>query len=209
MARTDSKWNDRGGYIDIALNGGSNVLINGLNRYLNFNTLSGSVGYGIRDNGGVMEYKDASGAWTAFSAGGGGGTTEVFEFADLAAFPPTGVPATIYIADDTKRIYHWDGAAYAELSPSTGGGGLSLTEIEVDMGDKSSSKRFTIVDAAVTPANKILIFTSPNEATGRRGNDWEVDQAFFTALAGTGNFLLSIVSPFRMRGYRKLYYQVV
>lgn len=69
MARTDSKWNQKGSYLETIFDGGINILINGLNKYLNFNAISGSAGYGIRDNGGVMEYKDATGNWTAFSAG--------------------------------------------------------------------------------------------------------------------------------------------
>jgi len=90
-----------------------------------------------------------------------------------------------------------------------GGGSITLTEIEVNMGDKSPSKKFTVPDASITPSSKILVFPSPNQATGRRGNDWELDQATLTALAGTGNFQLSVLSPFRMRGNRKMYYQVV
>lgn len=90
-----------------------------------------------------------------------------------------------------------------------GGGSVTLTEIEVDMGNKSSSKRFTVPDAAVTPSSRILVFPSPNQATGRKGNDWELDSATLTALAASGSFQLSVLSPFRMRGYRKLYYQVV
>ncbi len=69
MARTDSKWNQKGSWIQTIFDGGINILINGLNKYLNFNTISGSDGYGFRDNNGVMEYKDAAGNWTAFSAG--------------------------------------------------------------------------------------------------------------------------------------------
>lgn len=318
MARTDSKWNKIGTHIESVDPQGVDILVNGTNKYINFNTLVGSLGYGFRDNNGVMEFKNDGGAWATFGAGG---TPEVFEYANTAGFPATGATATIYIAADTNKIYRWDGAVYVELSAGGGGGtpattvtsetsfgitpvvgvstnyaredhthgspvdpipahvadpdphvqytlstelvaGLALkqenilfenegsalgasgtvnevdfvgagvnavrvgnkvtvtiagggsgsvtmTEIEVNMGDKSPSKRFTVTDAAITPANKIVVFPSPSEATGRRGNDWEIDQAFFTALAGTGDFLLSIVSPFRMRGYRKLYYQVV
>ena len=88
-------------------------------------------------------------------------------------------------------------------------GGATLTEIEVAMGDKSSSKRFTITNATVVASNKILLFPSPSVATGRKGNDWEFDDVTLTGTAGTGNFLLTISSLYKMRGNRKIYYQIV
>ena len=36
----------------------------------------------------------------------------VFQYANLAAFPASGADATLYIAVDTSRLYRWDGAAY-------------------------------------------------------------------------------------------------
>lgn len=79
MARTDGIWEvgSDGTYIRTP-NDGYNVLINGTNRYLNFNTLVGSTGYGIRDNAGVMEFKNSGGAWTPLGGGGGGAVTSVF-----------------------------------------------------------------------------------------------------------------------------------
>jgi hypothetical protein len=44
--------------------------------YINFDTTDGASGYGLRDNAGDIEFKDAGGAWTALnslSGGGGGG----------------------------------------------------------------------------------------------------------------------------------------
>ena len=64
MSRTESQWQERlGTHIEPTKQGGIDVLIKGLNRYLNFNTTSGTSGYGFRDNNGVIEYKDASGTW--------------------------------------------------------------------------------------------------------------------------------------------------
>lgn len=40
--------------------------------YANFGTTSGTSGYGFRDNGGIMEWKNSGGAWAGFGAGGGG-----------------------------------------------------------------------------------------------------------------------------------------
>ena len=267
MARTDSKWNDRGSYIETTNPLGYDILVNGTNKYINFNTLVGSSGYGFRDNGGVMEFKNSGGAWTPIGGGGGGGTpatTVVSEtaFGQASAVgvstdyaradhthgsPTDPIPAHLAAPDPHPQyaldsdlaglqsgiLFENEGVALGAsgtvneldfvgagvnavrvgnkvtVTIAGGGGSVTVTEIEVDMGNKSPSKRFTVTDGAITPANKILVFPSPNVATGRKGNDWELDSAIFTALAGTGNFLLSIVSPFRMRGYRKLYYQVV
>jgi hypothetical protein len=43
--------------------------------YLNFNTISGESGYGIRDNNGTIEYKNSGGSWTSIGSGAGGGGT--------------------------------------------------------------------------------------------------------------------------------------
>lgn len=45
---------------------------------------------------------------------------DVVEYANLAAFPTTGTPGTIYVALDTGKIYRWSGTAYIEISPSPG-----------------------------------------------------------------------------------------
>ncbi len=68
MARTESQWQERGGtYLEPSNPSGLDILIKGTNKYINFATIVGSSGYGFRDNAGVMEYKDDSGNWSAFS----------------------------------------------------------------------------------------------------------------------------------------------
>lgn len=70
MARTEDLWQTGvgGTYIQTISPSGYDVLINGSNKYLNFNTLVGSSGYGIRDNAGVMEMKNSGGAWASISS---------------------------------------------------------------------------------------------------------------------------------------------
>lgn len=46
-----------------------NTLLSGASRYLNFGTIPGDEGYGIRDNAGTMEFKDAAGDWAGISGG--------------------------------------------------------------------------------------------------------------------------------------------
>ncbi len=78
MGRKDEVWQNRtSGYIEMIKPGGYDVLINGSDRYLNWNTISGETGYGIRDNAGTMQFKNSGGAWTSFGAGGGGAVDSV------------------------------------------------------------------------------------------------------------------------------------
>lgn len=59
------------------------------------------------------------GSWIG-SGGGAPSAPEIIEAASLAGFPVTGLPAHIYVAKDTNKIYRWDtvGLAYVELSPT-------------------------------------------------------------------------------------------
>lgn len=75
MGRRDTVWQNRtGGYIETTNPLGYDVLINGSNKYLNFNAVSGVNGYGFRDNSGTMEFKNSAGAWTPFVGSGGSAT---------------------------------------------------------------------------------------------------------------------------------------
>lgn len=133
---------------------------------------------------------------------------DVLEFADFASLPGTGDTGVIYVTLDTNKTYRWSGSAYIEISPSTGGG--TVVETEIDFGTITApNTSWTIVDAIIDPTKKILVFPSPTPATGRKGNDWEVDSAVFTGIAGSGQFTLNAIPNSRMVGARKIYYQVV
>jgi len=68
--RKDTVWTNKpGGYIQTLSPTGYDVLINGTDRYLNFAAVSGSSGYGFRDNAGTMEFKNSGGSWAAFGSG--------------------------------------------------------------------------------------------------------------------------------------------
>lgn len=80
MARTEGFWKPGtgGSFLQTIYSAGINILINGLNKYINFNSVSGVTGYGFRDNNGVMEYKNSSGSWLPIgNAIVGGGDTNV------------------------------------------------------------------------------------------------------------------------------------
>lgn len=73
MARTDGLFEIRQtGYVSPI--DGDSLWLRGTDNYINFGLTPGASGYGFRDNAGVMEFKDAGGAWAAFGSGGGGGT---------------------------------------------------------------------------------------------------------------------------------------
>ena len=96
------------------------------------------------------------------------------------------------------------------LDSSTLGGTPSLTEVEIDFGSKPvNDKTFVITDGTVTNTNKIIVFPSPNNVTGQLGNDWEVDNAIFSATANTGSITLYVNAQFSMNGKRKIYYQIL
>ncbi len=94
------------------------------------------------------------------------------------------------------------------LNATGGGWSLTLTETEIDFWSTLPlrSKRFTITDAGITNTSKIIVSPSWNVATGRVGNDWEWDSIAFSAKAGTGNFILTALSSWRIKGKRKIFY---
>jgi hypothetical protein len=66
-----------------------NAIVSGVSRYLNFGTTVGTAGYGIRDNNGIMEFKDSGGAWQSatstiqsFFAAGSTNAISQIKFAD-------------------------------------------------------------------------------------------------------------------------------
>lgn len=75
MARTEGLWENVSGLDAIQPVGidGYDLLIKGTNKYINFNTSVGSSGYGFRDSGGTMQFKNSGGSWTDVGTGGGGG----------------------------------------------------------------------------------------------------------------------------------------
>lgn len=76
MARTNDVWETAGDgtYIQtIGTPNGYDLLIYGTNHYINFGTTAGVNGYGFRDNGGTMQWKNSGGSWQNIGTGGGGG----------------------------------------------------------------------------------------------------------------------------------------
>jgi len=96
-ARTGSNWNLRlGSYLETKDSSGYNILINGINKYLNFNSLSGTTGYGFRDNAGQMEVKDSGGSWTGI---GSGSSSNWLDYSDWLT--PSSTSGIVVVASST------------------------------------------------------------------------------------------------------------
>lgn len=52
--------------------------------------------------------------------GGSGGDEEVVEYANVAAFPATGVASIIYVAKDTNELYRWEDPVVPPTTPLDG-----------------------------------------------------------------------------------------
>ena len=59
---------------------------------------------------------------------------DVLEYANLAAFPTTGVSGKIYVALDTNLTYRWSGTTYVEISASLALGETAATAYRGDRG---------------------------------------------------------------------------
>lgn len=69
--------------------------------------------------------------------------SQIEKYLSLALFPATGNDFTLYIANDTNRLYQWDGAAYVEVSQqdavnwgSIGGDILNQTDLQLALAGK-------------------------------------------------------------------------
>jgi len=72
MARTEGTFQEYdGSYVAVPWAEGRHLLVRGTYRYVNFGSIVGTTGYGVRDNNGIIEIKSNGGSWTAV---GGGGT---------------------------------------------------------------------------------------------------------------------------------------
>lgn len=59
---------------------------------------------------------------------------DVLEYANLAAFPATGVSGVLYIAIDTTKVYRWSGSVYVVISDTIALGESSTTAYRGDYG---------------------------------------------------------------------------
>jgi len=131
---------------------------------------------------------------------------DVVEYANLAAFPPTGAAGIIYVALNTNKIYRWSGTVYVEISPSPGStdavpeGSVNLyyTDARVaanptvaGKADASSLAGYQPVDADLTA---LAALTGTNTIYYRSGVDTWSPVVVSTGLAFSGGNLTATVS---------------
>ena len=91
-----------------------------------------------------------------------------------------------------------------------GAGTTSWINAEIDAGAKPAfDLTAVIIDAAITPADKIIILPDGTASAGRTSDDWQWDGASFAGVAGTGQFTLyAVFLPGPVVGKRNILYRV-
>ncbi|KKU70588.1 MAG: hypothetical protein UX94_C0004G0052, partial [Parcubacteria group bacterium GW2011_GWA2_47_21] len=101
-----------------------NLILSGSGRYINFGDAVGSIGYGIRDSSGTLEFKNSGGGWTGFGTGSGGGFGQTFELLTsngIQALTPT---TSVAVSLPGTTLYLGTGLATSTLTSSAGKLGL-------------------------------------------------------------------------------------
>jgi len=158
MARTQDIWliSDDGQYIYLGNKGGFDILINGENHYVNFGALHGTVGYGIRDNNGTMEYKNSGGVWTAIGSGGGGtpgGSNGGIQYNNNGAFG--GVVISGLVKGNGAGAPSAATAGVDYLTPGTDLDPIAYADL-MAVGNVTKSGEQTI-DGVLTSASRVLL----------------------------------------------------
>lgn len=90
--------------------------------------------------------------------------SDIQEYANLAAFPASGIPNTIYVALDTNLTYRWSGTQYTRIGDGQGvvsfngrTGNVSLTQADVDAFLVTYNQRLT---AAESDINQLEVDTT-------------------------------------------------
>lgn len=104
-----------------------------------------------------------------------------------------GANVTLTVADDAGGE-----KVDVTIAAAAGGGGASATTIETDLGPPKTSGKFTIVDAAITAAKKVLIWQAPGPYTGKGtlADEAEMDGIDCLAIPGSGQAVVG----WRVRG---------
>lgn len=138
--RTENPWQILGGgtYLSTTSVTGYDVLINGTSKYLNFNSLSGSTGYGFRDNSGTMEFKNSGGSWAAFASPA---VTSILAGSGITVSSPTG---DVTIGLDYDAV----GGMFTDNSQVTWSYAAGV--ISASISDYSSTQNIAFIQNSVT-----------------------------------------------------------
>lgn len=222
MARTNDVWETGvgGTYIQtIGSPNGYDLLINGTNHYLNFNSIVGSSGYGIRDNSGTMQFKNSGGSWTNFGSGGGGSITLEVNGT------PAGSQTLLNLVQGTGITITDDGSGNITFT-ATGGGTGTVTTVSVvtangisgSVANATTTPAITLTLGAITPTsvNGITLsgsgslansgtssltgFTGSGSSSGSNTGDQTITLTGHVTGSGTGSFATSSASKFILQG---------
>ena len=146
----------------------------------------------------------ATGGATPLNLNGGALTADLTNCTGTAAGLTAG-NATTLATPRTINGVSFNGSANITIPSS-----VTATEIEVDFGSMPvTSATFTITDATISAASNIMISLTGKTATDRVGNDYTWDSISYSAVPGTGNFVLdAVVNNGSVVGKRKLIYSV-
>lgn len=98
----------------------------------------------------------------------------------------------------TGQVLKWDGSAWVNGTDATGGGGAAAIKsalVSIPYGVNRAS--VTVVDAAIAPGMNIIATQGATVDTDE--NEQEMDAVLFSAVAQTGQFLLTVASAARDR----------
>ncbi len=123
-------------------------------------------------------------------------TSQILIYNDLASFPATGAAKTFYVADDTEKLYRWNGSAYVEVSAgsaSTTWGGITGTlSNQTDLQNALNAKQ----DSGTYLTSSNITQTITNGVTDKAPSEDVVHDALALKADLT-------VLPFDVSSYRK------
>ena len=119
--------------------------------HLNFGATAGTSGYGLRDNGGVIESKNSGGAWSALGSGGGGGGAATTNAADL----------TSGLLDAARLA---TGTGLQVLRRNAGNSALEFATVSVGAGDVLAANNLSDLANAATARNNLGLGSVTNTA---------------------------------------------
>ena len=100
--------------------------------------------------------------------------TQVSNHANLAAFPVTGALKTLYIAEDTEKLYRWTGSAYVEVSQGSTGG---VTSFNTRTGAVvSTNTDYTKSDVGLSNVDNTSDANKPISTATQNALDGKVDE---------------------------------
>jgi len=170
--RTSNFWNSDGTYLKTTNDSGYNILVNGTSKYINFNSISGTTGYGLRDNAGTIEYKNSGGAWAGV---GSGGTTDL----STAQLGQIGDVSTTTLGYGSMLRYNTGTSEWESVATSTLG--FTLTESD-PIWTAASTSYTTTASSTATYLTKVL--TTGYILTGDTSNNAVATSVFFIAPNG-------------------------